>query len=229
MLTFPELHGARFGSIHLDLLAQAHKQFQEEEIRYRITDRGVISNPFLDPDACLSLIREAHARLGIDHSYGGWFEDRNTLWRESYLERGQHWIHLGVDFTVPVATKVAATWRATVEWIDDDTPDVGGWGPRVIVRLKDTPNVVLIFAHLGKIFCKQGTYLEPGDVFAEVGAPPNNGSWFPHLHIQAVDLSHYQRDWLALVHELDGYTNRFSASGAAVIFPDPMRYVRLWR
>ena len=228
MLTFPELRGARFGPLHLDLLAQAHKRFYEDEVIPVLTHQGVLSNPLLDPETCLAMIHEAQARLGIHHSYGGYFEDRSTLWRQSYLEHKQEWIHLGVDFNVPVATKVAATWYGKVDWIDDDSPTPGGWGPRVIVRLRDYPDTVLIFAHLGAIFCKEGTLLKPGDVFAEVGAPPNNGSWFPHLHVQAVDLSQYKKNWLSLVHELDGYTNRFSAGGAAVIFPDPMQFVRLW-
>ncbi|MCX6714579.1 MAG: M23 family metallopeptidase [Candidatus Uhrbacteria bacterium] len=228
MLTFPELRGAQFGHMNLDLLAQEYRLLQDENLFPRLTKQGVTTNPLLDPQTCLRMVQDAHARLGIDHSYGGWFEDRRVLWKDSYLEKGQHWIHLGVDFTVPTGTSVAATWKGTVEHVDDDTPEPGGWGPRVIVRLKDASDMILIFAHLGKIICKKGDRLKPGDVFAEIGAPPNNGMWFPHLHVQAVDLRHYKRNWNALVQELDGYANPFEASRAATIFPDPMRYVRLW-
>lgn len=228
MLTFPELRGAHFGLLQLDTLAQEHQHFREKQTHPFFPASASRSNPLLDPQTCLTMIRDAHARLGIDFSYGGWFEDRRTLWKDSYLENGQNWIHLGVDFNVPVCTMIAATWEGTVEHIDDDTPDIGGWGPRVIVRLKDAPNIILFFAHLGTVCCHKYDNLKPGDIFATVGAPPNNGMWFPHLHVQAIDLNHYKRDWLALVHSLDGYTNRFSASGAAKIFPDPMRYVRLW-
>lgn len=228
MLTFPELRGAQFGHLNLDLLAQEFQLLQDENLFPRLTKRGITTNPLLDPQTCLRMVQDAHARLGIDHSYGGWFEDRRVLWKDSYLEKGQHWIHLGVDFNVPTGTNVAATWNGVVEHVDDDTPEVGGWGPRVLIRLSEAPNMILIFAHLGEIFCKPGTVLKPGDVFATVGAPPNNGMWLPHVHVQAVDLRHYKRAWSALVHELDGYTNRFSANGAASIFPDPMRYVRLW-
>lgn len=228
MLTFPELRGAQFGSLQLDLLAQTYGQYSEKRVRPHDPTSGTRINPLLDPQTCLAMIRDEHARLGIEHSYGGWFEDRCVLWKDSYLESGQNWIHLGVDFTVPAHTKIAATWKGIVERIDDDTPEVGGWGPRVIVRLKDEPNIILFFAHLGIICCKKNDRLKPGDIIGTVGAPPNNGMWFPHLHVQAIDLNHYRRDWSALVHSLDGYTNRFSASGAAKIFPDPMRYVRLW-
>lgn len=228
MLTFPELRGAQFGSLSLDVLAKKYKLSRERQARLHDPVSVSRVNPLLDPQTCLAMIHDAHARLGIDHSYGGWFEDRRVLWKDSYLERGQNWIHLGVDFTVPAHTKIAATWKGIVEHIDDDTPEVGGWGPRVIVRLKDTPNIILFFAHLGAVCCEKNDHLKPGDVFATVGAPPNNGMWFPHLHVQAIDLNHYRHDWSALVHSLDGYTNRFSASRAAKIFPDPMRYVRLW-
>lgn len=228
MLTFPTLRGSVFGSVHLDLLAQEHLRLQDQERFRMLTKRGASTNPFLDPHTCHQLIQNEHARLGIDHSYGGWFEDRRVVWKDSYLERHQMWTHLGTDFAVPAETPIAATWNGVVEHIDDDTPEVGGWGKRVIVRLADNPNIVLIYAHLGRVDCKEKDLLGLGDVFATVGAPPHNGMWFPHLHVQVVDLNHYQRDWTALVQELDGYANHFSATGAAKIFPDPMRYVRLW-
>jgi len=228
MLTFPDLHGARFGHINLDVLARAHAHFRDAALVPQLIKQKVVTNPLLDPHLCHEMIQEAHAHLGIDHSYGGWFEDRRVLWKDSYLEKGQHWIHLGVDFNVPAKTRVVATWKATMELVDDDTPMIGGWGPRVILRLKDDPDLILIFAHLGEVSCKAGDKVKPGDTLATVGSPPHNGMWFPHLHVQAVDLKHYKRDWTHLVQELDGYANPFAASHAATIFPDPMRYMRLW-
>ncbi len=222
MRTFPELRGAPFGFLLLDALAQ--------EREYNRNASGVLvahTNPLLDPETCHAMIQEAHARLGMVHSYGGWLEDRRVLWRGSYLERDQHWIHVGVDFMVPAGTRIAATWNAIVEQVDDDTPEVGGWGPRVIVRLKDTPNILLIFAHLGVVFCKKNDSLSPGGIFATVGAPPNNGGWFPHLHVQAIDLDHFDGDWSAVVRSVDGYIHDSLLPNAAKMFPDPMRYVRL--
>lgn len=228
MLTFPTLSGSIFGPVHLNLLAHEHSLLQEQDRFHALTKHGASTNPFLDPHKCHQIILDEHARLGIHHSYGGYLENRRHVWRDSYLERHQHWIHLGTDFTVPAETPVAATWNGIVAHCDDDSPEVGGWGPRVIVRLANDPNIVLIYAHLGNVSCKPGDMLVPGDIFATVGDPPHNGVWFPHLHVQVVDMNHYQKDWDSLVHELDGYTNLFSATGAAKIFPDPMRYVRLW-
>lgn len=228
MRTFPELSRARFGSLNYDLLARAYALNHSANIFPRLGNRGVVSNPLLDPVTCHNMILEEQHRLGLDHSYGGWFEDRRTLWKDSYLEKTQSWVHLGVDITVPVGTKIAATWSAIVEHVDDDTPEVGGWGPRILVRLISHPNIILLFAHLGQINYEKGDTLSPDTVFAHVGQPPNNGVWFPHVHVQAIDLDHYKRDWYALVHLLDGYATPFEASGAARVFPDPMRFIRLW-
>ena len=143
------------------------------------------------------------------------------------MEPAQKWIHVGVDVVVPPGTRVAATWNGNVVHIDDDSPEIGGWGPRVLIQSEDEQHMIVIYAHLGEIFCKQGDRLKPGDVFATIGAPPFNGYWFPHLHIQAVNRKKYRRDWKSIVHAVDGYEHESLLLQLSEWFPDPMRFLRL--
>ena len=224
-LTFPELRGSRFGYLDLDLLSRRHEQARIELLG-QVTENELLVNPFLDPESGIVLIREEQKRKGMDHSFCGFLEDRRHVLRGSYLEQDQTWIHIGVDFNVPAGTNVAATWKGFVECIDDDSPEVGGWGPRVVIRLAHRPNIILFFAHLGEILCKEKQVLNPGDLIATVGAPPNNGFWFPHLHVQAIDEREFKGNWVSLLHDLDGYIHA-SVEGKVKKFPDPMRFVRL--
>ncbi len=133
-------------------------------------------------------------------------EDRSFLWRGSYMEKDKKFIHLGVDFNVPAGTKIAAAFRAKVVKIDDDFPEEGGWGPRIIIKHATLP-VYMIYAHLDpEIKCKVGDIINKGNIFARVGKPPYNGNWFPHCHIQSISKKYFDElnknnSW----KELDGY------------------------
>ena len=103
-MLFPELIGKRSTLIDLNL-----------EAKKWLASRSTESvNPLLDPTICQNFVVECHQKLGIDFSYGGWLEDRSTLWRGSYLDQKRKYIHLGVDFNVPAGTQVAIERAATV-------------------------------------------------------------------------------------------------------------------
>ena len=139
-MIFPTLRGKNGGYINLNQTAIEC-----------IFERGYAgypdSSPFLDPDMCQQMVDEYHARRELTYSFGGWFEDRSAVWGGSYLEEGCKFIHLGYDFNAPVGTSVAVNRECEIILIDDDTPDVGGWGARVIVRLIDV-QMFLIYAHV---------------------------------------------------------------------------------
>jgi murein DD-endopeptidase MepM/ murein hydrolase activator NlpD len=217
-LLFPDLAGAKRVCVNLDAETWLFEQRHPEYFR----DASV--NPLLDPKISLQMVMEFHERSGARWSYGGYCENRVRLWRNSYLSDKGNYLHLGVDLNVPQGTKVATVEELTVMLVDDDRDCDGGWGPRVFVQpqAQGTERVVLIFAHLQAVCVQPGDQLPAGTVLAEVGGPPNNGNWFPHLHIQAVRTDYFQEILLERFDELDGYGHPAEAGRLRRDFPDPL-------
>lgn len=209
-MIFPGLQDASWGYLNLNQVAldwvRAHHIRASEP------------NLLLVPAECASVIRAAHVERGIDVSYGGWLEDRRDIWRGSYLDKQRTYIHLGVDFNVPAGTQVAATHKARVVLIDSDVEE-GGWGTRVVLRPHNPALPLLIYAHLDPdTKLRLADVVSPGTVFARVGKPPENGGWFPHLHVQCVTDE-------AALRDLDGYCDERDLFRWSRICPDPLRYV----
>ncbi len=216
-MIFPTLQGQPKAEVNLNLLAI--EWFKEHPIE----EGG--QNPFLDPESCEKIIADHHKKLGIAYSYGGWMEDRGTLWKGSYLDEQSNYMHVGIDINALADTPIAMDMHGEVVRIDDDFPEEGGWGPRVIVRLTDSP-FFLIYAHLNEsIGCKVGDMLSPGTIFASIGRPPHNGGWFPHLHVQVLSPEAYAT--LAdNAESIDGYVSKETKEEAVRLFPDPLLFIR---
>jgi murein DD-endopeptidase MepM/ murein hydrolase activator NlpD len=167
-------------------------------------------NPLLEPHYCQKWVKRLHRRYRAGCSYGGWFEDRATLWRGHYMPEGFTY-HLGIDFNVPENSRVHSPTGGTVVevWHDNDT--LGGWGGRLVIELK--PRVFLLLAHLGKIHTRVGKKVRNGQILGNVGGTDINGNWFPHLHVQMVR-GRFQK--------IDGY-GEFSVSNQRK-FPDPFMF-----
>ena len=216
-MLFPTLKNKKFGYVNLDL--EARKWIAEKKADQK-------SNPLLDPKVCQEMVNDVNRKYGLDFSYGGWMEDRSFLWRGSYLDEKKIYIHLGIDLSVPAGTPVAATFDAEVVKIDDDYPEVGGWGTRVILKHK-TELLYFIFAHLDrKAECNAGDMLKRGGIFAKAGKPPFNGNWFEHLHLQAITEEYYREiEEKNLWDELDGYGSEKDIKLNAKRFPDPIKFI----
>ncbi len=214
-MIFPTLTHKKFGYLNLNF----------EGKRWAEKRTGV---SLVNPKTCERMVLDVHKQYGIDFSYGGWMEDRSFLWHGSYLDVEQAFIHLGIDLNVPAGTPVSIDFDAVVVRVDDDFPEDGGWGPRVIVRHGKAP-VYMIYAHLDRrMRCKVGDKLKKGAVFAKVGKAPYNGNWFPHLHVQTVSKDYFaeleKNDAWA---DLDGYGKAKDVRKNAVRFTDPMQYISL--
>lgn len=213
-MVFPEMRNKRFGYVNMN----------EEAKAWLAKNPQGIENPLLDPAVCQRMMDGVHAELALDASYGGWLEDRSTLWQGSYLDGARTYLHLGVDVNVAAGTEVAIDRHAEVLLVDEDL-SVGGWGNRVIVQLRDEP-VVLIYAHLASgISCAKGDRLSPDDRFARVGEPHENGEWMPHVHVQAIRAEYFQRILdSGKLNELDGYGSSDQRGKLAQMFPDPLQF-----
>ena len=84
-----------------------------------------------------------------------------------------------------------------------------------------------MYAHLQDADVSPGQALEPGEVFAEVGGPPENGNWHPHLHVQAIRAELFHEILLERFRELDGYGHPDAISELRRVFPDPRPYLGL--
>lgn len=217
-MIFPTYKGKQPGYANLNLLAEAHAALSFAGK----PPKGA----FLDPTLQERLLLEYEKAIGANYSYGGWLEDRSTVWNGTYLDEGQKYIHAGIDIHAPAGTPVTLDYPGVVVHKDDDFPEEGGWGPRVLIKLDDYP-ITLIYAHLDPdINVSKGDHLSPNTVFARIGPFTHNGGWFPHVHVQALSQEAYSI-FLNNPTDIDGYISRSEISGAAKLFPDPLPFVHL--
>jgi murein DD-endopeptidase MepM/ murein hydrolase activator NlpD len=170
--------------------------------------RPNVPNPLLDTSYCQRWVRRLQRRYGARCSFGGWFEDRSTLWRGHYMPPGSAY-HLGVDFSVPERSRVYSPTEGTVIETWHDVDRVGGWGGRIVIQIKQ--RLFLILAHFGKIHVHSGKNVTVGHLLGTVGGANENGNWFPHLHAQVVRGK--------FDNQIDGY-GEFSVRNQRR-FPDP--------
>jgi murein DD-endopeptidase MepM/ murein hydrolase activator NlpD len=200
-LLFPQYKRRKWAYLPLGILA-----LQE----VKTLPDGSVHNPLLDATYCRKWISRLHRRYRASCSYGGWFEDRGILWRGHYMQEGQT-THLGVDLTVPIYSRTYSPSDGTVVEVWEDKDVNGGWGGRIIIKVK--PRLFVILAHFGKMAVKEGQTVKTGDYLGSVGSPKQNGNWFPHLHVQIVRGSY---------KNIDGYGSFDPKTQRK--FPDPMQF-----
>lgn len=215
---FPELAGAR--SCRVNLEREARRWMS----RHPASPAGAPGNPLLDPAVCREMLDDFHRRRGVDWSWGGYLENRRHLWRDSYLERTGNFLHLGLDIHVPQGTRVAAPRCHRVLFVEADPDRDGGWGTRIIAALDEAP-VLLLYAHLQRPAVEPAAEIPAGALLAEVGGPPENGNWSPHLHLQAIDRTYFETVLLDHFEEMDGYGPPSQQRELRRLFPDPLPYV----
>ena len=241
MRLFPGLEGQIYCRVDLEAESRVFREAHPD----LYADPGC--NPLLDPAVCQRFLEDIHRRRGVDWSFGGHLENRPHLWQNSYLQASGNFVHLGVDLHVPQGTRISVCRKSRVMLVDDDADPDGGWGVRVFLKPvagadsgpAGSPNpgivappavtpeadVFLIYAHLQSCRWQPGDRLHPGDVLAEVGGPPGNGNWAPHLHIQAIRAASFQEILLEHFPDLDGYGPPARRSELAFRFPDPLPHL----
>jgi len=217
-MIFPNLKNKIFGYVNLNIESIAWCDIN------KISNES--KNILLDPTVCQKFIVDIHKKYSLDFSYGGWMEDRTNYLRQSYLEKGSKFIHLGIDINVPTGTEVANDFKAEVVKIGDDFEPNLGWGPHVILKHLSKP-VYLIYGHLDKkILCSKGDILNENTIFATVGFPPDNGNWFPHVHVQVIS-EEYFSEIKNEINNLDGYGYKNEIELNAKRHSDPMEFISL--
>lgn len=196
-LLFPQLHGV-WGEVNLNDIAI--------DLTRLLGVKESDANPFLDPHYCDLWKEFLHKMMRVDYSWGGYMEDRSTLWRGHYHFPGR-FTHLGIDFYVPLGTAVHLPTRATLVESVIDNDRHGGWGGKVVFKVGDW---YFLLAHLKDLADGVGKEYSASAVVGSVAEPERNGGWSPHLHVQCMRK-----------HELtvDGYAANYD--GIERDFPDP--------
>jgi 4-aminobutyrate aminotransferase-like enzyme/Ser/Thr protein kinase RdoA (MazF antagonist) len=135
-------------------------------------------------------IQDAGAAVGI-----GRYNEARALYATAAFAgcgaaAGPRTVHLGVDLSVPPGSAVRAPLDGTVHIVTENAAPKD-YGPLVILR-HETPTgeaFCTLYGHLdaGSIAgLEPGRVLRAGETFAAVGAPPRNGDWWPHVHVQII-------------------------------------------
>jgi 4-aminobutyrate aminotransferase-like enzyme/Ser/Thr protein kinase RdoA (MazF antagonist)/murein DD-endopeptidase MepM/ murein hydrolase activator NlpD len=134
-------------------------------------------------------------------------------------------IHLGLDFFVDPGTPVRAPLDGVVHLVADNAAPFD-YGPLVVLRHEPEPGVrfFTLYGHLSDDTLpalEPGQRIARGDAFARVGAPPSNGDWPPHLHLQVM------LDLLGLGADFPGVARASDLALWTSVSPDPNLLARI--
>ncbi len=178
----------------------------------------------LETTALAERIDREMAHAGATVGIGCWDEARPIYLGDAFTA-GDHpidehrTIHLGLDLFVQAGTPVYTPLDAVVEAVEDNAAPKD-YGPVVVLRHdpSDGPVFRTLWGHLDPEVLsrlKPGVQLRAGERVADIGAPPRNGDWPPHLHVQIVV------DPLEYGHDLPGVAPARERSTWKAWFPDP--------
>lgn len=125
-------------------------------------------------------------KLGFN-TFGGYGEHRGDMFKDTYLEKGKKFTHLGIDINLSKGTLVYCPFDCeVVDLLIDKDIDIG-WGVRVVLKKRDC-EFLLVIGHLELDFIypfRQKRFHE-NTILAKVGSRPTNGNVFEHIHVQAI-------------------------------------------
>jgi 4-aminobutyrate aminotransferase-like enzyme/Ser/Thr protein kinase RdoA (MazF antagonist)/murein DD-endopeptidase MepM/ murein hydrolase activator NlpD len=162
-------------------------------------------------------MREAGAHIGA----GGYDEARLIYTTEAFAEGAttgeRRTVHIGIDLTMAPGSALYAPLDGVVHGFEDAAARLD-YGPVILLRHEipgDEPlSFYTLYGHLDRQSLEglyAGKPVKAGERFAAIGAPPENGDWWPHVHVQiitdlldvpcnfnGVALASERRTWLSL-------------------------------
>jgi len=146
----------------------------------------------LDVDQLSRMLDEAMTDAGTGFAFGRYAEPRD-LYDNDYFAGDSvdepRIVHLGIDLFCVAGTPVCAPLDGKVELLANNARELD-YGPMVTFRHdSDGDDFFTLFGHLGPEvldLLEVGKTVTAGQQIATVGAPPQNGNWPPHLHIQLI-------------------------------------------
>ena len=169
-------------------------------------------------DSIAEELRRAGRRVGV----GRYAEARALYATPAFGANGDEegrTVHLGIDLFVPPGTPVRAPLDGTVHLLAYNAARLD-YGPLVVLHHEPAPGVAFftLYGHLSLDTLdalRTGQRVAAGEAFARVGAPPTNGDWAPHVHVQVI------LDLLDLDHDFPGVARASEAGLWTGLSPDP--------
>lgn len=101
-------------------------------------------------------------------------------------------VHIGLDLTLPAGSPLYAPFDGVVHGFEDATARLD-YGPVIVLR-HDIPGddpltFYTLYGHLTRGSLdglRVGQAVRAGERFAAIGPPPENGDWWPHVHVQVI-------------------------------------------
>ena len=174
--------------------------------------------------AVFDRMRDADAALGL----GRYDEARRWYTSDAFrtdTDEGPEWrtVHLGVDLFMPPGTPVLAPLDGTVASVRDNVGRLD-YGPTVLLR-HDAGGATFhtLYGHLAPdaLELEVGRKVRRGERIAAIGAPPGNGDWAPHLHLQIIT------DMLGYDGTFPGVARPAERAVWLSVSPDPNLLLRL--
>ncbi len=164
------------------------------------------------------------ARQGAEVGVGRYNEPRMLYTSPAYASTAvptaeRRTVHLGVDLFVPAGTPLYAPLAGSVYHLAENNAPKD-YGPLVILR-HETDRGLPIFSLYGHLDpevsarLSPGQRLEAGDLLGRTGAPPGNGDWPPHPHVQII------LDLLELDDQFPGVAYSGQRQVWTALSPDP--------
>ncbi|MDH4195900.1 MAG: aminotransferase class III-fold pyridoxal phosphate-dependent enzyme [Candidatus Aminicenantes bacterium] len=126
---------------------------------------------------------------------GRYDEARTAYTTDAFrVKRNDGWetrtVHLGLDIFMAPGKPVFAPLDGVVRGARDNAA-FQDYGPTIILEhaLPAGPAFYTLYGHLSRASLaglREGQRVRKGDRIAEVGPPPENGGWSPHLHFQVI-------------------------------------------
>ncbi len=171
-----------------------------------------------------ALVAEAMKEAGAAVGVGRYDEARAIYGSTAFATDGgplaeRRTVHLGLDLSVPPGCPVRAPLDGTVHMVAHNAAPKD-YGPLVILRheIPSGEEFFTLYGHLdpGSVAgLTPGRALAAGETFAAVGAPPANGDWWPHVHVQLI------LDLLGLGRDFPGVALASRRALWTAISPDP--------
>lgn len=185
---------------------------------------------FLEREALEALIARELAAAGTGIGIGRYGEAR-LLYTEPAFATGprptdeRRTVHLGIDLFAPAGTPVYAPLDGTVEAFADNAARQD-YGPVIVLRHATGSGqpFFTLWGHLSPDSLEglaAGRPVERGARVGWIGAPPENGDWPPHLHLQVVT------DLLDLGSDFPGVARASERAVWLSLAPDPNLLLRI--
>lgn len=125
-------------------------------------------------------------------AFGGYREHRNLYQRSTVFKNqdsDERNIHIGLDLWINESAPIYAALDGTIHSFQNND-SLGDYGPTLILK-HQIENVTFhtLYGHLSLNSLedkKIGAFVKKGEQIANLGLPPINGDYAPHLHFQII-------------------------------------------